>query len=108
MAVTLLLRGRGLKQSVQGVAQHFLSFLAFGIIPLFEYFVMRPFMDVLGKTRVTMLITLTALPINFVLNYGLIFGNVGFQDSDGADAVLLFVRLRLIDKCFVHLGESVI
>ena len=50
----------------------FLSIIAIGIIPLFTYTVLRGFIDALGKTRTTMIITLLSLPINVILNYLLI------------------------------------
>lgn len=84
ISIPYVLGGLGLEQSVEDIARHFLSFLAFGIIPLFGYSVLRSFIDALGKTRVTMFITLTALPINFVLNYVFIFGNFGFPKLGGA------------------------
>lgn len=88
ISVPYILGGLGLEHSVEDIARHFLSFLAFGIIPLFGYSVLRSFIDALGKTRVTMFITLTALPINFVLNYVFIFGNFGFPKLGGAGAGL--------------------
>ncbi|MEI4788768.1 MATE family efflux transporter [Bacillus sp. FJAT-53060] len=88
ISIPFILGGLGLEQSVEDIGQHFLSFLAFGIIPLFAYSVMRSFIDALGKTRVTMFITLTALPINFVLNYLFIFGHFGFPKLGGAGAGL--------------------
>ncbi|MBU8658122.1 MATE family efflux transporter [Bacillus pumilus] len=88
IGIPYVLGGLGLEQSVEDIARHFLSFLAFGIIPLFGYSVLRSFIDALGKTRVTMFITLTALPINFVLNYVFIFGNFGFPKLGGAGAGL--------------------
>ncbi|MFS0656190.1 MATE family efflux transporter [Bacillus sp. 179-C3.3 HS] len=87
-AVPHILGGLGLEQSVIVISEGFLRFLAIGIIPLFGYSVMRSFIDALGKTRVTMVITLSALPINFVLNYLLIFGKFGFPALGGAGAGL--------------------
>ncbi|MGE6629739.1 MATE family efflux transporter [Bacillus sp. NPDC077027] len=88
ISLPFILGGLGLDQAVEDIAQHFLSFLAIGILPLFCYSVMRSFIDSLGKTRVTMLITLTSLPINFALNYLFIFGNFGFPKLGGAGAGL--------------------
>ena len=54
-----------------------------GIIPIFVYNALRAFIDALGKTRVTMVITLVALPINICLNYLLIYGKLGFPELGG-------------------------
>lgn len=103
--VPFILGGLGLDQSVEDIARHFLSFLAIGIIPLFGYSVMRSFIDALGKTRVTMVITLSALPINFVLNYLLIFGKFGFPTLGGAGAglasALTYWAIFIMSICLV-------
>ena len=65
-----------------------LSIIAIGIIPLFTYTVLRGFIDALGKTRTTMIITLLSLPINVILNYLLIFGNFGFPKLGGVGAAI--------------------
>lgn len=67
-----------LDPAVHDIAKHFLGAISFGIIPLFGYTVVRSCIDALGQTRVSMFITLIALPVNVGLNYLLIFGNFGF------------------------------
>ncbi|MTH51989.1 MATE family efflux transporter [Bacillus mangrovi] len=71
---------------VREIALDYLIALGFGIFPLFLYGVLRSFIDSLGMTRITMWITLSALPVNFVLNYMFIFGKFGFPPLGGAGA----------------------
>ncbi|MDQ0197691.1 MATE family efflux transporter [Neobacillus ginsengisoli] len=78
-----LLNGMNLEAHVRLVAHNYLIALSFGMIPLFAYNVLRSFIDALGKTRVTMIITLTSLPINIIFNYFLIFGKFGFPELGG-------------------------
>lgn len=78
-----ILAGMKLDHEVQRIAKEYLIALSFGIFPLFIYTVLRNFIDALGQTRTTMLITLFALPINIALNYLLIFGNFGFPKLGG-------------------------
>ncbi|MBU9714247.1 MATE family efflux transporter [Evansella tamaricis] len=75
-----------LEVEVGHIAKHYLIGLALGIVPLFMYNVLRCFMDSLGQTRATMIITLMALPINFLFNYLLIFGKFGFPQLGGIGA----------------------
>ncbi|MBD8068023.1 MATE family efflux transporter [Bacillus sp. PS06] len=75
-----------LDPEVHHIAKHYLIGLSFGIIPLFVYNVLRAFMDALAQTRVTMIITLIALPINALFNYLLIFGKLGFPKLGGIGA----------------------
>lgn len=76
----------GLEPDVRQIAFDYLVALSFGIIPLFLYTVFRCFIDALGHTRVTMVITLISLPINVVMNYVLIFGKFGFPRLGGVGA----------------------
>lgn len=71
---------------VQRVANDYLVGLAVGIFPFFIFNVLRSYIYALGKTRVVMVILLLALPLNFLLNYMLIFGLWGFPALGGAGA----------------------
>jgi multidrug resistance protein, MATE family len=81
-----ILSNMGLEQEVLHIAKGYLIALSFGILPLFIYAVLRCFIDALGFTRVTMFITLTSLPINFVFNYLFIFGKFSFPKLGGIGA----------------------
>lgn len=72
--------------TVKETAKEFLIGLSYGIIPLFMFNVLRSFIYALGKTRVVMVILLISLPLNFLLNYLLIFGNWGLPELGGAGA----------------------
>jgi multidrug resistance protein, MATE family len=75
-----------LPSGVQKTALDYLVGLSIGILPLFIFNVLRSFIYSLGKTRVVMYILLLSLPINFFLNYVLIFGHWGFPELGGAGA----------------------
>jgi multidrug resistance protein, MATE family len=81
-----ILEMMNLAPSVEKTAHDYLVGLSFGIIPLFIFNVLRSFIYALGKTRVVMLILLSSLPVNFFLNYVLIFGKFGFPELGGAGA----------------------
>lgn len=81
-----ILSAMNLPESVNETAHDYLVGLSFGIIPLFIFNVLRSFIYALGKTRVVMYILLMALPVNFFLNYVLIFGRWGFPELGGAGA----------------------
>lgn len=78
-----LLDTMNLEPKVHHVAHYFLVAIATGVIPLFGYIVVRSFIDALGQTRVSMMITLTSLPINVGVGYLLIFGHLGFPRLGG-------------------------
>ncbi|MDF2789098.1 MAG: multidrug transporter MatE [Neobacillus sp.] len=81
-----LLDKMNLPSDVQETAFDYLVGLSYGILPLFIFNVLRSFIYSLGKTRVVMYILLLSLPINFFLNFVLIFGYWGFPELGGAGA----------------------
>ncbi len=81
-----ILSAMNLEMRVHDVALYFLIALSFGIVPLFAYTVLRGYIDALGQTRYSMMITLCSLPINVGLNYVLIFGKMGFPRLGGVGA----------------------
>ncbi|MFD2699944.1 MATE family efflux transporter [Paenibacillus shunpengii] len=104
-----VLQFMNLEQRVEDVAFYYLFAMAFGIVPLFGYTVLRNYMDALGQTRITMMITLISLPVNILLNYVLIFGNLGVPQFGGigagiASAVTYWV-IFIISIFFVHRVE---
>ncbi|WLR51183.1 MATE family efflux transporter [Bacillus tianshenii] len=71
---------------VRYIAKHYLIGLAFGIVPLFIGNVLRNFYDALGYTRITMVVILSAVPVNILFNYALIFGKFGLPELGGIGA----------------------
>ncbi|WP_440119766.1 MATE family efflux transporter [Paenibacillus sp. QZ-Y1] len=104
-----ILNGMPLEPRVSQVAFYFLCALSFGVIPLFGYTVLRSFMDALGQTRITMMITLVSLPVNIFLNYLLIFGRWGFPQLGGVGAgvatACTYWLIFLISLFFVYRVE---
>lgn len=72
-----------LEPAVRHTAKYYLIALGTGIVPLFVFNTLRSFIDALGKTRMSMIIILIALPINIVLNYLFIFGKLGIPAYGG-------------------------
>jgi len=81
-----ILSNMDLEASVHTIAKSYIQAMCAGLIPLFLFFVMRCFIDALGQTRVTMIITLLTTPINIVLNYIFIFGKFGAPELGGIGA----------------------
>ncbi|AST91807.1 MULTISPECIES: MATE family efflux transporter [Sutcliffiella] len=101
-----ILNGMTLENEVRYVAKYYLIALSFGIFPLFAYSVVRSFIDALGHTRISMIITLLSLPINVLLNYVLIFGKLGLPSLGGIGAGIasaLTYWLILIISLFIVL-----
>ncbi|WP_335871674.1 MATE family efflux transporter [Bacillus sp. 2205SS5-2] len=86
LVLSPLLDSLALSSETMTIAKTYLLALSFGVIPLFVTSVLRSFIDALGFTRVSMLITLSSLPINFIFNYVFIFGEFGFPELGGVGA----------------------
>jgi len=83
VGINPLLNAMTLEPEVQHIAHDYLIAMSFGLIPLFVYSVLRCFIDALGKTRISMFVTLLATPVNIFFNYLLIFGKFGFPELGG-------------------------
>lgn len=105
-----ILNFMNLEPGVRDVAFRFLSAISFGIIPLFGYTVLRSCIDALGQTRVSMFITLIALPVNVGLNYLLIFGNFGFPRLGGVGAgvasAITYWVIFAVASLFIYRAEA--
>jgi multidrug resistance protein, MATE family len=101
-----LLIGMNLEPHVRQIAHDYLVSLSFGMIPLFAYNVLRSFIDALGKTRTTMIITITSLPINALLNYLFIFGKYRFPElggvGSGVATAITYWIITLIAIYIIH------
>lgn len=102
-----ILNAMSLEPHVREIAHDYLIALSWGIIPLFFFSVIRSFVDALGQTRVSMIITLVALPINVFFNYVLIFGKLGFPELGGVGSgyataitywIVLLISIIIIAK----------
>lgn len=86
VGIDWMLGNMQLEASVHKIAKAYIYGMCAGLVPLFLFFVLRCFIDALGKTRVTMIITLLATPINIFLNYIFIFGKFGAPELGGIGA----------------------
>lgn len=95
-----------LEPKVKSVASEYIFALSFGVVPLFIYNTLRSYIDALGATRVSMIISLLSAPINIFFNYLLIFGNWGFPELGGAGAglasAITYWLVLLIAMWIVH------
>ncbi|MFD1176765.1 MATE family efflux transporter [Paenibacillus puldeungensis] len=83
LSISPLLNSMNLEPKVHHVAFYFLVSISTGVLPLFGYIVLRSFIDALGQTRISMMVTLISLPINVGVGYLLIFGRGGFPRLGG-------------------------
>ena len=88
LTVPTLVKALHLEPVVEQITMEYLSYIAFGVIPIAPASVLRNLIDAHGKTRLTMFITMTTVPINIVLNYIFMYGALGISSFGGAGAGL--------------------
>lgn len=107
--VSPLLNGMNLEPKVHHIALYFLVAISAGILPLFGYIVIRSFIDALGQTKVSMIITLISLPLNVGAGYVLIFGKLGFPKlggiGSGIATAFAYWCIFLISVLIAHKAE---
>lgn len=86
IALPLLLPLLSLAPAVEQITKDYLFYFSFGIPIFFVFVALKNLIDAHGKTRLTMAITLTTVPINIVLNYIFMYGAFGMESYGGAGA----------------------
>ncbi|SKA01381.1 MATE family efflux transporter [Sediminibacterium ginsengisoli] len=94
-----LLYHLGQDPEVVRLALPFLKLVGLSIIPMLLFMTLKQFTDGLEFTRTAMLLSLLALPLNIVLNWLLIYGNLGFPRLELAGAGWA----TFITRCFIFL-----
>ena len=88
LTVPALVRALALEPVVERITMEYLSYIALGLIPVAPAIVLRNFIDAHGRTRLTMYITMTTIPINIGLNYIFMYGAFGIPAFGGPGAGL--------------------
>lgn len=87
---------------ITALSQPFMIILTFSNIPLFIFIAQRQLCDGLANPKIAMFITVTALVINFVLNF--IF--IHWFGLNGAAVATLFARIFMAVAIWYYIGHS--
>jgi len=98
----------GQDPQVLALARSYLFIISFSTLPMVLFLVAKQFADGLSFTRVSMVITLLAIPINAWLNWILIFGNWGFTSLglDGAGYATTLTRILMMIAMLMYIHKS--
>src|SRR5699024_10131820 len=85
----------GQDPEVAELAVPYLKLESWSVIPMLLFMALKQFTDGLEYTKTAMVIALSAIPMNFLLNYGLIFGHWGLPRMElvGAGVGTLITRI---------------
>ncbi len=110
----------GQDPEVVSLALPFMQLMGLSIVPMLLFMTLKQFTDGLEFTRTAMLISLTGMPVNILLNWLLIYGNWGFPRLELVGAgwatlitrSIMFVALALVIlkhrtfKKYIAVGRS--
>jgi len=99
----------GQDPEVVTLALPYLRLIGWSIIPMLLFMSVKEFTDALEQTRVAMLLSLLALPVNIFLNWLLIYGKWGFPRLElaGAGWATLITRILLaVSLIFILFNQS--
>lgn len=87
----------GQAQSINQLTPDFLRIINYSALPMLLSAASRQYTDGLGHTKVAMSITFGGLALNVLLNYGLIYGNMGMPEMgmSGAAWATLIARVGM-------------
>ena len=93
-----LMHMMGQEAEVVALAMPYLDLVAFSLIPLIIFQAFKQFSEGLSQTRYPMYATIVANVVNIILNYLLIFGNLGFPKMGvvGAAVGTLVARILMV------------
>lgn len=75
-----------LEPKVHRLAKDYVFALSFGAIPLYIAVSLRQFVEAMNSARTVTLVILTALPVDFLVSYTLVFGKFGIPAMGGVGA----------------------
>ncbi|MCK6602153.1 MAG: MATE family efflux transporter [Bacteroidetes bacterium] len=89
------------------LGRDYLKIVGISIIPLMIFQVYRQYIDGLGNTRPSMVITWIGLVFNIILNYALIYGHWGFPELklEGAAWATLVSRIIMLILIWITLHQ---
>ncbi len=88
---------------VAELAQAYLRIAGLGLVPALLVMVLKSYLAALEHTRVVFWVTVAAVPVNAVVNYGLIFGNWGLPEMGVRGAAIASILVQFVSLAGVIL-----
>lgn len=81
---------------VAALAQSYLRIAGLGLMPALLVMVLKSYLAALEHTRVVFWVTVAAVPVNALVNYGLIFGNWGLPEMGVRGAAVASIIVQFV------------
>jgi MATE family multidrug resistance protein len=81
---------------VAELAQNYLRIAGWGLLPMLAGLTLNSYLAALERTQVVMWVTLAGLPVNILLNWVLIFGNLGAPELGVRGAAIASLSVQVV------------
>ncbi|MBR3651651.1 MAG: MATE family efflux transporter [Victivallales bacterium] len=98
------LKGEGSPEEIAqtfDTSRKYLQIMLFGLLPFAFAMMYSSALRELGETRIPMIASVTAILVNLVFNYLLIFGKFGFPRMEAAGAAIATVLSRVVEMAII-------
>jgi MATE family multidrug resistance protein len=103
-----ILLALGQAEDVSALAQEYLRIAGLGICPALLVMVLKSYLSALERTQVVLWVTVAAVPLNVLLNWALIFGNLGAPELGVAGSAIATVTVQIVSLGLIVLYAALL
>jgi MATE family multidrug resistance protein len=103
-----ILLALGQEEEVSALAQQYLRIAGLGMCPALLVMVLKSYLSALERTQVVLWVTVAAVPLNVLLNWALIFGNLGAPELGVAGSAIATVTVQIVSLGLIVLYAALL
>jgi MATE family multidrug resistance protein len=103
-----ILLALGQAEDVSALAQEYLRIAGLGMCPALLVMVLKSYLSALERTQVVLWVTVAAVPLNVLLNWALIFGNLGASELGVAGSAIATVTVQIVSLGLIVLYAALL
>ena len=103
-----ILLALGQEEEVSALAQQYLRIAGLGMCPALLVMVLKSYLSALERTKVVLWVTVAAVPLNVLLNWALIFGNLGAPELGVAGSAIATVTVQIVSLGLIVLYAALL
>jgi MATE family multidrug resistance protein len=103
-----ILLALGQAEDVSALAQEYLRIAGLGMCPALLVMVLKSYLSALERTQVVLWVTVAAVPLNVLLNWALIFGNLGAPELGVAGSAIATVTVQIVSLGLIVLYAALL